>query len=63
MDTVTIQVEEVIRETDLALLFLIDDDEVWMPKSVITDGDEIEVGACEIEIEVAEWFAKQEGLV
>lgn len=60
--TVTIAVEVVLRETDLALLFVIDDDEVWIPKSVIEDAETIDVGDEDIEINIASWFAEKEGL-
>ncbi len=63
MDTVTIQVERVAAETDLALLLVIDAEEVWVPKSCISDPDEIAVGDEEIEVNVAEWIAQREGLV
>jgi hypothetical protein len=63
MDTVTIEVAEVLAETDLALLFRLDDDEaVWVPKSVITHADEIDVGDEDIEVEVKAWFAEREGM-
>jgi hypothetical protein len=63
MRTVMIQVEEVRRETDLALLFVVDGEEVWVPKSQIEESDEISEGDEDIEVNVAEWFAEQEGLV
>jgi hypothetical protein len=63
MRTVLIQVEEVKVETDLAFLFVIDGDEVWVPKSVIDEPDDIEVRDEEIEIEIHEWWASREGLV
>ena len=75
MRTVSVAVDEVLRETDLAFLFafpgdadgdsVLDDDRerLWVPKSVIEDADEIAVGDEEIEVNVAEWFAEKEGLV
>lgn len=61
-DTVTIYVEEVVAETDLALCFSIDGEEVWVPKSVIEDGDSISKGDEDLKVEVASWFAEKEGL-
>jgi hypothetical protein len=45
MATVTLSIALVLRETDLAFLFRLDDNsEVWVPKSVVTDADEIAEG-------------------
>lgn len=64
MRTVTLRVAEVLRETDLALLLLLDDDdEHWVPKSVIEDADDITTGDTDLEVQVAEWFCEKEGLV
>jgi len=73
--TVTIAVDEVKQETDLAFLFVLpcdgpesddifDDarERIWVPKSVIEDADDLSRGDVEIEVEIAEWFAIQEGL-
>jgi hypothetical protein len=62
MATVTLTVLKVVAETDLALLLELEEDQVWVPKSVITGADEIDVGDEDIEVEVAEWFAEREGL-
>lgn len=62
MSTITIFVRQVVRETGRAFLFLTEDGEVWVPKSVIEDADEIAEGDDDLEIEVAEWFANKEGL-
>lgn len=63
MRYVTVEVDEVVRETDLAFLVRIDGDELWMPKSVVEGGGELDIlGFQDIELEVAEWFAKKEGL-
>lgn len=63
MRTVTIEVEEVKAETELAFLFVINGEESWVPKSQVEDADDIEKGFSGIEVEVAEWFAEKEGLV
>lgn len=64
MDTVLVLVETIVKETDLAfLLRLEDDDERWCPKSVIEDADDYEEGDEELEISIARWWAEQEGLV
>lgn len=49
-----------LRESDLAVLFDIEGEEVWVPKSLMEDWpDEDDEG----EIEIPEWFAIKEGLV
>jgi hypothetical protein len=76
MRTVLISVAEVKRETPLAFLFVLPGDadgvgldcedereRIWVPKSVIDDeGEGIEAGDEDIEVNVAEWFAEKEGL-
>lgn len=50
-----------LRETDKAALYrLADGADVWIPKSVIEDEDEMDDGA--IVLSVAGWFAEKEGL-
>ncbi len=56
MDTEQVHYKKQVAETDKAILFLIEDDEVWIPKSVIEDDD------CMGTIEVATWFCDREGL-
>lgn len=53
---------EVLHETEMAVLCEVDGDEVWIPRSVIEDGEDLETGDTG-DIEVAEWFAIKEGLV
>jgi hypothetical protein len=54
---------EAIAETDLALLCLIDDQEIWVPKSQITDDSEVkEEGDAGI-LTVTAWFTKRSGLL
>jgi hypothetical protein len=45
----------VIRETDKAKCFLIENEEIWIPKSLIKDENEELVA-------VPQWFAKKNGL-
>ena len=56
--SVSIDYDHRVNETAKAILFLIDGEEYWIPKSVIIDDDEEESGS----IEVAQWFAEKEGL-
>ena len=62
MKYVDFSYDAVIRETESAVLLFDGTEEYWVPKSVINDGFQIEYET-EDEIEVAEWFAIQEGLI
>jgi len=55
-ETVEIEIVNKVRETDQAVLFNIEGDEFWIPKSVIDDMDECMVV-------VQKWFAKKEGFI
>lgn len=59
----TLNVDRVVKGTDDALLFEIDGDRTWVPRSVIEDDDSIDIGTVDIEVNVKTWFAKKEGLV
>lgn len=63
--SVTFSDVSVIRETDKALLCLIEEEEVWIPKTQIVDGSEV-FDADENssgKLMVTEWIALQKGLV
>lgn len=52
---------EAVRTTDMAVLIRDDSgEEHWVPRSVCRDGDSLEVG--DTDIEVQRWFAEKEGL-
>ena len=55
-EIVTIDHDGLVYETDDAKLFEIDDEKVWIPKSLISDEDDESV-------DVPEWFAEKEGLI
>lgn len=55
-DTIIIGIDGVITETGKAVLFDIEGDEIWIPKSLFEYVEEDE-------IEVSSWFAEEEGLV
>jgi len=59
-ETVWINYDEILQDTGEggATLFQMDDEEVWVPNSLITDFDE-DVYSVEIPV----WFAEKEGLV
>lgn len=58
METTTLIFDEILHETDNAILFDFGGEEAWIPKSQIhndpyNDGSEVEVSA---------WFVEKEGL-
>jgi hypothetical protein len=66
-DFTMLHYDDVKHHTERAVLFIVGDDEVWVPKSVIEveyDDREWEdlIKSGPGEIEVAEWFAEKEGL-
>lgn len=52
----------VVKETDLALLVKIDDEEHWIPKSQIVDESEIWKMGQTGKLCITDWFAEQAGL-
>jgi len=50
-----------IRETDKALLLDYENEEVWIPKSVIDDDSEVWREEDEGELVVKDWFAEKKG--
>lgn len=59
---VHLDVDEVLRETDKAFLLLIDGEEVWVPKSQVSDADKYEAGDTDVTVSVTTWLAEQKGL-
>lgn len=65
-EPVSIDVSEVKRETNKAILVVVDGDDEWIPKSVIDDDSEVysaESGRDGGTMLVAEWFARSMGWV
>lgn len=60
-DPVHIDDVECIRQTDKAILVLIDGEEKWIPQSVIHDDSEVWKKGDEGELVVQGWFAEKEG--
>ncbi len=58
----TIRVDSVVKETGEAFLFDIDGEETWVPKSVCEDANEISEGDVNLDVEIAVWFVRKEGL-
>jgi len=59
-----VEVEDVIRSTDKALLVKIDGDEYWLPKSQVLNADEVDPGVFGTqELEISRWWLKEQGLL
>lgn len=52
----------VIGDTDKAILVEYDDEEVWLPRSQIDDGDKYETGDADVTLAVTEFIAREKGL-
>lgn len=59
MSYTAVDVDEVMKETAGAFLLRLESgDERWVPKSLIDN--QIEVGECEIAVDIATWFVRKE---
>jgi hypothetical protein len=54
-----IEVERILRETEKAFLMLVDDTEIWVPKSCIADAESYEVGDADLTVSIAQWWAEK----
>ncbi len=60
---VQIQVDKVSRETEKAYLFTIDDEDFWIPKSQVREGEGVIYEGMEnIQVEVTKWIATEKNL-
>lgn len=59
---VLVKVDRVQKLTDKAALCVLGENEVWVPLSQVENPEELEEGFEDVEISVAEWFARKEGL-
>jgi hypothetical protein len=60
-DVTLSDVDHVIKTTPMAILVRFNNmSEVWMPRSVVECGEDIQVG--ETDVVVRDWFAEREGL-
>lgn len=57
-----LDVEKVVKETENALLILLEGEEIWIPKSQVSEPETYGEGDEEVTISVTEWIAKQKGL-
>lgn len=52
----------VIKETEKALLCLIDGEEIWIPQSQVDDDSEVWAGGDEGKLVISKWIAEQKEL-
>jgi len=60
---VDIDIDEVVRTTDMAILVKIDDEEIWLPKSQIKVKETSISSGDASKISVVEWLAMDKGLI
>lgn len=63
--TVRLHYEDIIKQTDRAVLFQFDDEAeevIWVPKSVMPYDDEFEPYMGSGTVRIEEWFVDKEGL-
>lgn len=60
----TVSLRDVVckKETDAALLCIINGEEVWIPKSQVSDDSEVYAEDHEGTLVISEWIANQRGL-
>lgn len=59
---VHVHVDEILRETEKAILCLIDGEEIWIPLSQLQDPEEYGRGDKDFTLSITEWIADQKGL-
>lgn len=59
---VHLDVDEILSETDNAFLVLLNEEEIWIPKSVISDSKDYDKGDVECSISVQRWFTEKNEL-
>lgn len=57
-------VKKIKKETEKAFLVVLEESGqlVWIPKNVLADVEDIEVGDVNLTLSVKDWFAEKEGL-
>lgn len=53
---------EVLHETEQAILCVVDEEEVWIPKSQIHDDSEVHKAGTSGRLIIPEWLAAKKGL-
>ncbi len=61
---VDLDVDKILRMTEKAVqVLLVGGEELWIPKSQIKDPADLDIGATQVTLSIAEWFAKQKDLI
>ena len=60
---IALDVELIKKITDKAMLVVVDGEEHWLPLSCCEEADDYEEGDMDRTVCVAEWIARQKGLV
>lgn len=58
---VDVEFDDILATTPAAILFLIGDEEKWIPRSQIEDETNLDEEAGSGVVAIAKWFAKKEG--
>jgi hypothetical protein len=60
---VHLDVAEITAETEKAFQVRLEDGSThWLPRSVVADADDYNVGDCDLTLSVQAWFCEKEGL-
>jgi hypothetical protein len=59
---VHVEVDEIIRATDDALLVKLGEEEVWIPRSQIADDERYEEGDLNCTVSITKWIANRKGI-
>ena len=59
---IEVDIDGIKIETEKAILAIIDDEEIWLPKSQIEYDTDLELDQVKV-VEVTEWIAEQKGLI
>ncbi len=61
-EQVEIYIAKVVKTTDKAALCIVEDEEVWLPWSLIDEGSDIETEGDSGVAYIPEWLAEEKGL-
>lgn len=58
-----VDVVEIVKETPAAFLLLLEDEnQIWVPKSLIADADDYNEGDKDAVVSIEEWWCDKEGV-
>ncbi len=53
---------EVLKETEKAILIRYDDEEIWLPRSQVSEGDKYTAGDKGVTVSISEYIAREKGI-